>query len=132
MLKIKLFWHLNCILMLNGIIWNKTVLTFNSEFCPIGWGCRIHRLHFRRGVRHPPNKYPGYDTKQSDGEVPAVLKLWGMWSTPSLPSLPGTFWPRVVAPDKGPIYGLNRTKRWFEFTALTLKLHTYAKLNCLK
>ena len=27
---------------------------------------------------------------------------------------------RDVAPDKGPIYGLNRTK-----------LHTYAKLNCL-
>ena len=34
----------------------------------------------------------------------------GMWSTPSLPSLPGPLWPGVVAPAKGPIYGLNRTK----------------------
>ena len=48
------------------------------------------------------------------------MELWGMQSTPLWPSLPGSLWPRVVAPDKGPIYGLNRTK-----------LHTYAKLNCL-
>ena len=34
-----------------------------------------------------------YDTKQSDGEAP------GMWSTPSLPSLPDPHLPRVVAPD---------------------------------
>ena len=26
----------------------------------------------------PPKKYPGYDTKQSDGEVPVRLELWGM------------------------------------------------------
>ena len=43
--------------------------------------------------------------------------LWGMWSTPLLPSLLGPLWPVVVEPDKGPIYGLNRTKPWFlEFT----------------
>ena len=52
---------------------------------------------------------PGYDTKQSDGEVPAMLELWGMRSTPSLPSLSDPLWLRVVAPDKGPINGLNRT-----------------------
>ena len=46
------------------------------------------------------NKCPGYDTKQSDGEVPAMLELWGMQSTPSLPSLPGPLWPGVVAPDR--------------------------------
>ena len=57
--------------------------------CPVGWGCRIHRLLLCRGVRPPPNECPGYDTKQSDGEVPAVPELWGMRSTPSLPSLPG-------------------------------------------
>ena len=48
----------------------------------------------------PPNECPGYDTKQSDGEVPAVLELWGMRSTPSLPSLPGPLCPGVVAPDR--------------------------------
>ena len=76
--------------------------------CPVGWGCRIHRLLLCRGVRSPPHECPGYDTKQSDGEVPAMLELWGMRSTPSLPLLPGPLWPGVVAPDKDPIYGLNR------------------------
>ena len=62
-----------------------------------------------------------------------MLKLWGMQST-SLPSLPGPLWPGVVAPDKGPIYGLNRTKPWFlEFTVFfAIKLCICAKLNCLK
>ena len=36
-----------------------------------------------------------------------------MLSIPSLPLLPGPLRPEVVAPDKGPIYGLNRTKPWF-------------------
>ena len=83
------------------------------ENCPVGWGCRIHWLLLCRGVRSPPNECPGYDTKQSDGEIPAMLELWGVRSTPSLPSLPGPLWPGVVAPDKGPIYGLNRTKPCF-------------------
>ena len=55
----------------------------------------------------PPPRCPGYDTKQSDGEVQ------GMRSTPLLPSLPGSLRPGVVAPDKGPIYGSNRTKPCF-------------------
>ena len=37
----------------------------------------------------PPNLCPGYDTKESDGEAPVMLKLWGMWSTTSLPLLLG-------------------------------------------
>ena len=68
--------------------------------CPVGWGCRIHRLYLCKGVRPPRNEYPGYDTKQSDGEVPAVLELWGMLSTPSLPLLPGPLLTGVVAPDR--------------------------------
>ncbi len=48
----------------------------------------------------PTNKCPGYDTKQSDGEVPVMLELWGMWSTPSLPLFPGAHWPGVVEPDR--------------------------------
>ena len=67
---------------------------------PVSWGCRIHRLLLCRGVRPPANECPGCDTKQSDGEVPAVLELWGMQSTTSLPLLPGPLWPRVVAPDR--------------------------------
>ncbi len=61
-----------------------------------------------------------YDLKQSDGEVPVMLELWGIRSTPLLPSLPGPLWPGVVTPDKGPIYESNRTKPWFEFTVLCI------------
>ena len=46
-----------------------------------------------------PNECPGYDTKQSDEDVPITLELWGMLSTNSLPSLPVSLWPGVVAPD---------------------------------
>ena len=41
-----------------------------------------------------------YDTKQSDGEALVMLELWGMQSTPLLPLLPGSVWPRVVTPDR--------------------------------
>ena len=61
---------------------------------PVGWGCRIHRLHLCRGVR-PHNEFPGYDTKQSDGEVPVMLQ-----SIPLLTLLPGPLCPGVVAPDR--------------------------------
>ena len=50
----------------------------------------------------PRNEYPGYDTKQSDGETPA-LKLCGIWRASSLPLLPGPLWPGRIAPDKGQI-----------------------------
>ena len=65
------------------------------------------------GKTRLPNECPAYDTKQSDGEVPEILEHWGMRSTLSLPSLPGLLWPGVVAPDRSPIYELNRTKQWF-------------------
>ena len=61
------------------------LLNWHSTGCPVSWGCRIHQLLLCRGVRPPSNKCPGYDTKQSDDEVPVMLRLWGMWSTPSLP-----------------------------------------------
>ena len=35
------------------------------------------------------NECPGYNTKQSNGEIPVILELWGMRSIPSLPSIPG-------------------------------------------
>ena len=70
---------------------------------PVGWSCKIYRLHFCRWVRRPPyNKYPGYDTKQSDAEAP-VLKSSAIWSTPSLSLFSGSLsW-------LSPIYGSNKT-----------------------
>ena len=56
-----------------------------------------------------------------------------MRSPPLLSSLAGPLWPGVVAPDKGSIYGLNRTKLSFrEFMFIAFKLPIYTKLNCLK
>ena len=133
--------ELNCVLMPNWIVWNRTVLIFNLRLTklfeiglficikmdlalnnllrlichktkqkkkqasetindlPVGWGCRIHWLHFCRGVRPPSHECPGYDTKQFDGRTPVMLELWRTRTTPSLSALPGPLWPGVVALD---------------------------------
>ena len=59
-----------------------------------------------------------------------MLELWGVRSTPLLPLLPSPLWPGVVAPDKGPIYGLNRTKTYFLHNTggVAFKLRIYAQL----
>ena len=49
-----------------------------------------------------------------------MSKLWGMQSTPSVPSLPGPLWPGMVAPD-----------RVLSMGQIELNC-TYAKLNCFK
>ena len=43
---------------------------------------------------------PVYDTKLSDGEVLVILELWGMQSTPSMPSLLCALYFKVIAPDR--------------------------------
>ena len=49
-----------------------------------------------------------------------MLELWGKRSTSSLLLHPGSLWPGVVVPDKGPIR-LNRTKPWFlDFTVFCI------------
>ena len=51
-----------------------------------------------------------FDSKQSDGEALVILELWGMWSTPSLPSFPGPLWTEAVAPDR--VLSLGQTKQF--------------------
>ena len=87
-----------CLTLSLSLCVSLSPLSFLS-LCPVGWGCRINRLHLCRGVRLP-QWVSWYDTKQSDCEVPVMLELWGMWSTHSLLSLPGPLWTWVVAPDK--------------------------------
>ena len=87
--------------------------------CPVGWGCRIHRLHLCRGVKFPPSPTSVLDMTQNNGDVPVILELWGMQSTPLLPLLPGPLWLGVVAPDR--VLSMSQ-----------IELHTYVKLNCLK
>ena len=57
-------------------------------------------VSLQRGETPPPNKCPESDTKQSDHESPLMLDLWRMWSTPSLPLLPGPIWLGVLAFDR--------------------------------
>ena len=59
-----------------------------SVTCPVGWGCRIHRLLLCRGVKPTPNECPTYDTKQSDDEVPVTLWLWGNTENPFITIAP--------------------------------------------
>ena len=108
-----------------------------------GGGCRTHWLHLCREIRpHPHNECPGYNTKQCDGEVLVMLVLWRMQSTPSLPSLPGPLWPRVIAPARVLSIGQIEFKcilrlNWIVWnrTVLTFncvnKIYTYTKLNWL-
>ena len=76
-------------------------------------------------VDMPLNKESKSNLIPTPAEVPVMLELWGMWSTSLLPLLPGPLWPGVVVPDKGPIYGLNRTKPWF------LDFTVFLHLNCV-
>ena len=65
MFEIELFWHLNCILMLKWIVWNRTVLTFNSVYCLMGWGCGVHQLLLCWGVPPGAGQCPGCNTVSS-------------------------------------------------------------------
>ena len=85
------------------------------------------------------NECPVYDTKQSHGEIPAMLEVWWMPTTPLLHSLPGPLRRGVVAPDSVPsmcqivlncVLMLNGIA--WNRTVLAVKLHTYPKLNRLK
>ena len=46
-----------------------------KKTCPVSWGYRIHRCTSAEGQDLPPNECPGYDTKQSDGELTVRLEL---------------------------------------------------------
>ena len=65
---------------------------------------------FSAGGQTPTNKSPEYDIKSSDGELEVILEFGGIRRTHLLSLFPGPLWPRVLVPDKGLIYGLNRTK----------------------
>ena len=89
-----------------------------------------YTVYFSAEGKTSSNKCPAYDTKQSDGEVPVMLELLGMWSTSSLPSLPGPLCPGVVALDRALSMGqieLNCVVilNWIAWnrTVLTLKLY---------
>ena len=105
---------------------------------PVGWGCRIHWLHLCKGIRYS-QRVSWYDIKQSDGEVPVMMELWGIRSTLLMASFPGSRWHGVVEPDG--VQSMDRIElnsvfilNWIVWNriVLTFKLCTYAKLNRLK
>ena len=65
-------------------------------FCSLAGAVEYTDCFSAEGYDPPPhthtNECPRYDTKQSRGEVPVKLELWGMWTIPSLPSTPGPLW----------------------------------------
>ena len=62
--------------------------------------------------------YPVYNTKQSDGEVPVMLGLWGMRSTPSIAIAPRSTLAQRGSTWYGPIYGLNRNNGIFALNGI--------------
>ena len=68
--------------------------------------------HYHQGLKNKPtaslqtgktrtaNECPDIALNNLIGEVPVILELWRMRSTPKLPSLQRSRWPRVVAPDR--------------------------------
>ena len=107
-LTVFFFLHLNCVFMLNWNIWNKTVLTL-TVYCPVGWGCRIHRLHLCRGGTTPPPDW-----------VSCMWQTIWWWSSSITGALGNAKHPFIAIASRfslvrngstwlGPIYGLNRT-----------------------
>ena len=76
----------------------KIMILFKSG--RIGRSYRIHRLLLCKGVRPLSNECLVYDAKRSDSEVPVMMEIWGMRSTPLLTSLPGPLMPGAVASDR--------------------------------
>ena len=84
----------------------RRMKTLNSN-CPVGWGCRIHRLLLCRGVRPP--------TSVLDMTLNCLMvRFQQYWSfvecgVPLHCHRSQINKPGLVALDKDPIYGLNRT-----------------------
>ena len=93
----------------------------------VGWFGRIHRLHLSRGENLPPNECPDYGAKQSDGQVPVMLELWGNTEYPFIVIAPRFTLTGVVAPDRVLSIDqivLNRQTELFEIELFWL-------LNCV-
>ena len=68
------------------------VLLDNSELAQLAGAVEYTDCISAEGCNFP-NEFLGYDIKQSDGEAPVMLELWGMWSTPLLLCLLGPLLP---------------------------------------
>ena len=103
----------------------------NTGLCSVRWSCKIHRTASLQKVKTPHlNKCPGYDTKQSDGEVPVMLEFWWMGSTHLLPSLPSPLWPGVVTSNR--VLSMGQIELKCVLTCKRRIVWNRTWLNCLK
>ena len=73
------------------------------QLCCTDYSCLLYHSKFRPlcpSIVCVRPTIQWYDTKQSDGEAPVMLELWGMLSTSSFLSFSGSLWPVVVALDR--------------------------------
>ena len=79
-------------------------INISISACSYQFSCRIRRLYLCSAVR--TNQWVSWIWHEtaSNGEAP-VLELWVIWSTPSLPLLPGPLWPEVVISVRIPCMG---------------------------
>ena len=102
--QIELFFYERLVIQFtsyNSIKWLylKPINSLRTIFLP-SWLELEPTAPQQRGKPPTPMSVLIYDTKQSDDEVPVMLRLSGMWSTPSLLLLSGPLWPGAVAPDR--------------------------------
>ena len=116
-------------------LFSKYIHTKENSFHSIAQSAGAVEYTHCRGIRPPFNECPGYDTKQSHGEVPVMLKLWGIRKTLFIVIAPRSTLAGRGSTWWGPIYGLNRTNgihmlnwivwlNWIELF-LTLKLYLH-------
>ena len=65
---------------LNEAVWD--CFAFSTVVVSQSAGAIEYTDCFSAEGKDPRKECPGYDTKKSDGEVPVMLQLWGMQSTP--------------------------------------------------
>ena len=90
---------LDCGCRKHRLLLSRSIRFPRRVYCgTLDWGSKIHLLLLCRRVSPPPTSVR--DMTQNNAEVSVMLELWEMRSTPSLPLLPGTLWPGVVARDR--------------------------------
>ena len=78
---------------------NIYIYIYNGRFSQLAGAVECDNCISVEG-KTPTYECPVYDIKLSDVEAPVMLELWETQSTPSLPSLPGSVWLRVVARER--------------------------------
>ena len=100
-------------------IWHLHMKCYPKVYLPCRWGLEYADcIHCRRIKPLLKGVFWVRYLTASDGEA-KVLELRGVWSTPSLPLLPGTLCPKMVAYVKVPSIGqIHMFKSYLYFTEI--------------